>query len=110
MKSLGILLISLVLIAACNQNTPTQNTNSSNLTDTLKFRRIVLQVEGMTCEGCETTIAKEVGKIDGVAEVKASHLDSIATIMFDTSRTNVVMISEKINGLGYKVVSEVVPE
>lgn len=94
---------------ACIQNTSKTSDQHSELEDTLQFKKIVLQVEGMTCEGCEMTITKTLGELAGVKNVSASHLDSMTTIVFDTSLANVVLISESINQLGYKVVGELSP-
>ena len=103
MKTLIPISIIMFVFLACNRDAGSQSSQQKELADTLKFRRIVLQVEGMTCTGCETTISKTVGKLPGIKSVEASHLDSVAIIVFDTSMANVVVISESINGLGYKV-------
>lgn len=108
MKILGSLFVILLFSIACMQNTgKAGDEQQAELTDTLHYKTIVLQVTGMTCEGCEKTITSEVGKLEGIAKVSASHVDSVATIQFDTSIANVVLISEKINELGYKVVGEI---
>jgi copper chaperone CopZ len=62
-------------------------------------------VNGMTCTGCENTITKAVESINGVKEVKASYIDSLATVTFDSTMANSALISQKINDLGYNVVS-----
>jgi copper chaperone CopZ len=110
MRRLGGLLVLLILIFSCGQSKSEKGHDPmSGLADTLQFRKIILQIEGMTSEGCEKSIAAELGKLDGIAEVTVSHVDSIATILFDTSVANVVFISEKINDLGYRVISEITP-
>lgn len=35
---------------------------------------LTLTVHGMTCEGCEASIRRAVGRVDGVAEVSADHV------------------------------------
>ena len=109
MKNLIGLILFVPFLFACNGNTSQMESRESELTDTLMYKKIVLHVEGMTCEGCEKAVQKGVGGLIGVTEVKASHTDSVATIVFDTSQSSVVMISEKINELGYAVVNEITP-
>ena len=62
-------------------------------------------INGMTCTGCEKTITTTVKSIDGVKDVTASYIDSLATVTFDSTMTTTAMISQKINDLGYNVVS-----
>lgn len=75
--------------------------------DSSATKTVLLHVDGMTCEGCEMTISKAVISIEGVIDVNASHTDSLTTVVFDTSKANIVLISEKINELGYTVVGEI---
>jgi len=62
-------------------------------------------VNGMTCTGCEKTITMGVKSIDGVKEVKASYMDSLAVVSFDSAKVTPALISQKISDLGYQVVS-----
>ena len=64
-----------------------------------------LSVSGMTCSGCENSIETSLKKIDGINEVKASHLDSTTVIKFDKTLINIDDISAKIEKTGYKVLS-----
>jgi mercuric ion transport protein len=57
-------------------------------------------INGMTCTGCEKTIVMTVKGIDGVKDVTASYIDSLATVTFDSTMTTTAMISQKINELG----------
>ena len=107
MKILKILI--LFALVACGSNNPVKKQNQSDITDTLALRTALLRVNGMTCEGCENTIKTVVGKIEGVKEVQASYTDSLTKVVFDTSLANVLVISETINNLGYRVVGEIAP-
>lgn len=78
-----------------------------SMIDSNSTKTILLQINGMTCEGCEMTITKAVSDIEGVVDVNASHTDSLTTVIFDTSKASIVLISEKINELGYTVVGEI---
>lgn len=39
-----------------------------------------IDVKGMTCGGCETTIEEAVGRVDGVDDVNADHGTSTVTV------------------------------
>ena len=65
-----------------------------------------LGVEGMTCVGCEVTLEKSLSKIKGVVHVKASAKDDQAVIAFDSTKTDLPTIVEKIAEAGYKPVKK----
>jgi copper chaperone CopZ len=107
MKKVILLILLITLCFACQNQPKESNKNELTLADSSATKTVLLQVNGMTCEGCEMTISKAVGSIDGVVNVEASFTDSLTTVIFDTSKANVVLISEKINELGYTVVGEI---
>ena len=109
MKIYGFLLM-IFLFDSCNQNQTPPGNKDVLIDDTLSVKTAHLRVEGMTCTGCENTIQQMVGKIEGVKKVKASYTDSLTTVVFDTSLASIVLISETINNLGYKVVEEIIEE
>ncbi|MBA7531769.1 hypothetical protein ES705_23990 [subsurface metagenome] len=92
----------ILMFSSCVQRAVKDHSNIE-ITDSLSYMTVVLQVNGMTCEGCENTIVKSVGSLEGIKDVSASYLDSFATVVFDTSFVNTQTISEKINELGYEV-------
>lgn len=57
------------------------------------MNKIELDVEGMSCGGCENSIRNAVGRLPGVAEVRADHttgrveIDASATIDLEAVRT-----------------------
>jgi copper chaperone len=63
-------------------------------------------VEGMTCSGCERTVSKVVGNIEGVSLSKADLGSSTVTVEYDPSKVTVDKIKEAVNGVGYKFVGE----
>jgi mercuric ion transport protein len=67
---------------------------------------ITLEVEGMTCTGCEGLIMRRVGEIPGVESVLADHMKHEATIVFDKSMTDRQVLAKTIEEAGYKVLSE----
>jgi mercuric ion transport protein len=63
-------------------------------------------VEGMTCSGCERTVSKVVGNIDGVSSSKADLSASTLSVEYDPSKVTIDMIREAVNRVGYKFVGE----
>ncbi len=64
---------------------------------------IVLQVEGMTCTGCESLIHRRVGELEGVQFVRADHELHETTIVFDKTRVDRNQIVSVIEDAGYRV-------
>ncbi len=62
-----------------------------------------LKVEGMSCDGCEQTIAKGVNQLAGIDSISANHEDSTAFVRFDTTKTNLKEITAAITLRGYEV-------
>ena len=104
MKKIIVILVLAFAAYACNQG-KTEGETAKTIT-TAAIKTIKLGVEGMSCEGCEQTIREEVGKIEGVSEVTASHVNKFATISFDTTLTTVSAVSDAITAAGYEVTGE----
>ena len=102
---LPILLITICF--ACLNKSKDTSMGEFTVVDSCAMKTVLLQVDGMTCEGCEMTISKAIGNMDGVMDVNASHTDSLTTVVYDTSKASIVLISEKIVELGYTVVGEI---
>lgn len=109
MKNYAILIFAVFALAACN-NTGTSSTDSTTTkmetaapADMAKVETLEFSVKGMTCEGCENTVMKSVKKLDGIAEVVASHEKETAVVKFDTSLVSTADIEKAITDVGYKV-------
>jgi copper chaperone CopZ len=63
-------------------------------------------VEGMTCSGCERTVSRVVGNIEGVSSSKADLSSSTLTVEYDPSKVTIDQIKNVVNGVGYKFVGE----
>ena len=63
-------------------NTPIEQ---SAITDSSK---IVLNIEGMTCGGCESKINGVLNKTEGVISCNASYKDASVTIIYDKEVTD----------------------
>ena len=66
------------------------------------MKEIILNVEGMMCEGCENRIKNAVGTIDGVVDVSAKHDTGIVKLI---ARDNVTedIVRERIEDIGFTV-------
>ncbi|MFC1731057.1 cation transporter [candidate division KSB1 bacterium] len=99
-----------VLIAFCacsNQQQPAfskeESSESKMEIDVSKALFIEFSVKGMTCEGCEMTVTKNINKLEGIAEVIVSHENENAKVLFDSTLTNISELSNAITEAGYTV-------
>lgn len=100
MKNIILIAALALSIAAC---TPKQ---ASKEKATPVFVEANLKVEGMSCDGCELTIAKGVNLLAGIDSISANHEDSTAFVRFDSTQTNLNEIYKAIEDRGYVVASK----
>lgn len=62
-----------------------------------------IEIDGMTCNGCEKTIQKTINNQPGVLEVNASHKKGIATVKVDSSQFDPSDYRKAIQGVGYSM-------
>ncbi len=74
-------------------------------TDAYEVRQIKLEVEGMTCTGCEESINHAAMEVAGVVTAKASYDKGEVIISFNEATSSQQDIIDAINATGYKVVS-----
>ncbi len=67
------------------------------------MKKLIINVNGMSCEGCENRIKNAVQSIDGVESVLASHKDSLVAVMAEDS-VDENIIKERIEDIGFEVV------
>ena len=67
--------------------------------------KISLNVEGMTCTGCEQHITHEVNQLFGIASASASYEEGVANVEYDETLTSKEDIVQAIKSTGYTVVS-----
>jgi copper chaperone CopZ/uncharacterized membrane protein YidH (DUF202 family) len=65
---------------------------------------LTLQVEGMTCTGCENAIQNRVAELPGVESVTADHMAATTVVVYDKTKTSREAIAQTITDTGYKVV------
>jgi copper chaperone CopZ len=107
MKTLRIfLLIALVLVYSCKSSTPTEETMDSPASaalDSSKLVNLEIEVQGMTCTGCETTIETGILALPGIAGADANFVTGKTLVKADTSVTNTAGIKAAIEARGYTV-------
>ncbi|MGG8383903.1 heavy metal translocating P-type ATPase [Bacillus sp. R-CC1] len=65
-----------------------------------------LQILGMTCAACANRIEKGLKKVEGVHEANVNFALEKTKIMYDPTKTNPQQFKEKIESLGYGIVSD----
>ncbi len=68
-----------------------------------KVQKAIFYVQGMTCEGCEVSIAKKLKKWDGVLKVNANYEKGTVYIEWEKDKASIPKIIATIEALGYKV-------
>jgi len=68
------------------------------------IRKIKVDIEGMTCTGCESHIENEVNKLDGILAVDADFEVANTVVKFDESKVNKEEIEKAISNTGYKII------
>lgn len=66
------------------------------------MQEIIINVEGMACEGCEKRIQNALLNLDGVKKVVASHTAKTVKVKFE-NKVTLEEIKEKISDLGFEV-------
>lgn len=66
------------------------------------MKEIIINVEGMSCNGCENRIQNAVKTIEGVENVIANHTNGTVTVTLN-KEVDVDVIKEKIEDIGFEV-------
>ena len=66
-------------------------------------KQVTLPITGMHCTNCSDTVARELGKLDGVATADVNYATERATVTFNPSVLNENGIIERIQDIGYGV-------
>lgn len=61
----------------------------------------IINIEGMTCEGCVKSVHDAVSKIAGVESIEVSLEDKRATATFEDSKTTAQSIASAIEEAGF---------
>ncbi|WP_456279728.1 copper-exporting P-type ATPase CopA [Bacillus sp. K7] len=69
-------------------------------------KEIAMQVAGMTCAACASRIEKGLKRMPGVTDANVNLATETSNITFDPAETGPAAIREKIEKLGYHVITE----
>lgn len=69
-------------------------------------KETTLQISGMTCAACANRIEKGLSKMDGVQKANVNFALENSTIIYDPSKATLDAVENKIQSLGYDVVSK----
>lgn len=106
MKKIIVFVAIALFISACGSNESKKEEQTANETTVVaaeNLAEITIGVEGMTCAGCENAVKKNIETLEGIAEVSASHVDSVAVVKYDATKTSPEDIEGKISEAGYTV-------
>ena len=108
MKKLMMLLMAAALLTACNTgNKKTDEAAAEVEASAAEWVEVTLNVEGMTCDGCENAIKAGVESLEGIAAVESSHEEGWTKVKYDKGATSVQEIEGKITDTGYAVKGEI---
>ncbi|CAM3802995.1 copper-translocating P-type ATPase [Bacillus luti] len=65
-----------------------------------------LQISGMTCAACANRIEKGLKKVEGVHDANVNFALEKTKIMYDPAKTNPQQFKQKVESLGYGIVSD----
>lgn len=68
------------------------------------MKRIIINVEGMSCSHCVNAVTKAVRNLDGVSEVQVNLESKTATVDYDSDKITLEAIKAAIEEEGYDVV------
>jgi copper chaperone len=106
LKKMMVLVTASLLLMACNNQNTTQDSEAEAPAASSEWVEVVLNVDGMTCDGCENAIKAGVENLDGIASVESSHEEGWTKVKYDANLTTVEAIEGKITETGYTVVGE----
>ena len=107
MKKIVLLFAATAILFACNTS-PKAEPESATETPAIaaEMVEVVLNVGGMTCEGCEKAIQAGIESLDGIASCESSFEEGWTRVKYDASKTSVEDIEGKITETGYVVEGE----
>jgi copper chaperone len=106
MKKIMMMLFAALLLAGCNSATEKKDAPATDQATAVELVEVVINVDGMTCGGCENAIKAGVESLDGIASVESSFEEGWTKVKYDKAVTSVEDIEGKITDTGYTVKEE----
>ena len=101
MKKLVFIFVVFVF-AACQSANNDQNSENEESVN-IEFVETTINVGGMHCDMCVSSIEKGINELEGISFVKASLNDSTAIVKYDASKTDLAHIEKVIEKRGYSI-------
>ena len=79
-----------------------QSINEETIMSTVPATRTILRADGFSCPSCVDKIEKQVGRIDGVENVKVHFASARIEVDHDTSKVSVDDLVKAVDKAGYK--------
>ena len=105
MKKLMIVLMASLFMIGCN-NTAKKTDDAASENLSAEWVEVTLNVEGMTCTGCENSVNAGVESLEGISTVESSFEEGWTKVKYDKSTTTIAEIEGKITDTGYEVKGE----
>jgi len=105
MKIKNLLILIILFAFACNtapKEKIVQKEGTTEKVAMVNVQKIELNIEGMTCTGCESAIQKTINEFEGVYSSKADYVNGIAVLELDSTKVDVIKVKDAINELGYE--------
>lgn len=93
-------LIAMLMFISCAKEEAKQENVKADA-DATPTALVTLDVQGMTCSGCETNIKLALKDVEGVKNVEASYKAAEAKITVNPEKANEQEIIDAINKIGY---------
>ena len=102
-----MVLFAAALLSSCNSTSKkTDEADANTEAATTEWVEVVINVDGMTCDGCENAIKAGVESLEGIASVESSFEEGWTKVKYDKAVTSAEDIEGKITDTGYTVKEE----
>lgn len=80
---------------------PKKTENAVTKSESQTRKTLIIEVEGMACEGCASHIDETLKKLKGVISAKASYKDKNVKVVYNPNQITLEKIKKAINEIGY---------
>jgi copper chaperone CopZ len=91
-----------IMAAVSNPNHPTTNSMPVAETESAANKTVVIEVEGMTCVGCEPHINETLKGLKGVASAETSYQNKNVKVVYNAKQITLDQVKNAIDEIGYK--------
>jgi mercuric ion transport protein len=90
-----------IMAAVGNRHQPTAD-STMPAAESAANKTVVIEVEGMTCAGCEPHINETLKELKGVATSEASYRNKNVKVVYNSNQISLEQIKKAIDEIGYK--------